>query len=420
LHHETQVEVSMNTSYVIDAVRTPRGRGKAEKGALSGVHPQELLAQTLRAIDDRTGLAREVDDVVAGCVSQVSEQGANIARNAVLAAGWPIEVTGVSLNRFCGSGLQAVGFAAMGLASGAQDLVVAGGVESMSRVPMESDGAGQDGGNLHLRERVFQIPQGISADLIASLEGFSREDIDAVALASQRRAAQAIEEGRFARSLVPVRDPASGEVLLDRDELPRPATTLEGLAGLEPAFVAMGRRAVGANGETLGQIALEAHPEAGSLRHFHTAGSSSGLADGAAAVLLASERFVKERGIRPRARVRSVATIGSDPVLMLTAPAPASERALRLAGMTAREVDLWEINEAFAAVVLQTTRRLGVDPERVNVNGGAIALGHPLGATGAMLLGTALDELERRDAATALITMCIGGGQGIAVVLERT
>ncbi len=408
------------TSYILDTIRTPRGRGKAGKGSLSGIHPQELLAGLLRALGRDRGLAvSDVEDVVAGCVSQVGDQGANIARNAVLAAGWPIEVTGVTLNRFCGSGLQAVNFGAMAVASGAADLVVAGGVESMSRVPMGADGAGQDGGNLHLRERFFQIPQGISADLIATLEGISREEVDALALRSQQRAAVAIEERRFARSLVPVYDPETGDLALDRDEFPRPGTTLDALATLQPAFVELGKVAAGPAGETLDELALSAFPEAGSVGHVHTAGNSSGIVDGAAVVAVASERYVRERGLRPRARIRATATIGSDPVLMLTAPAPVSEKALRLAGMSARDVDLWEINEAFAAVVIQTTRKLGIDPERVNVNGGAIALGHPLGATGAMLLGTVLDELERADKTTALVTMCIGGGQGIATIIER-
>ncbi|WNG41588.1 acetyl-CoA C-acetyltransferase [Archangium violaceum] len=410
----------MGMSYVIDAVRTPRGRGKAGKGALSGIHPQELLAQVLNTLQQRQGFEpREVDDVMAGCVSQVGEQGANLARSAVLAAGWPHEVSAVSLNRFCASGLQAVHFGAMGVASGAMDLVIAGGVESMSRVPMGSDGGGQDGNNTHLRERVFQVPQGISADLITTLEGFSREELDAVALRSQRNAARAIQEGRFAKSLFPVKDPRTGAVVLERDEFPRPNTTAEGLAALEPAFTALGGTVVGPKGETLDQLALAAYPRAKAVRHLHTAGNSSGIVDGAAAVTLASERYVREKGLKPRARIRAMATIGSEPVLMLTAPAPASQKALRMAGMTARDIDLWEINEAFAGVVLQTIRTLGIDPERVNVNGGSIALGHPLGATGAMLLGTALDELERSDKQTALITLCVSGGQGIATIIER-
>jgi acetyl-CoA C-acetyltransferase len=408
------------TSYIIDAIRTPRGRGKAGKGALSNIHPQELFAQLLAALERDRGLAAaEVDDVIAGCVSQVGEQGANLARNAVLAAGWPIEVSGVTLNRFCSSGLQAVNFGAMAVGAGAMDLVVAGGVESMSRVPMGSDGAGQDGGNAHLRARVFQIPQGISADLIATLERISRDEVDAIALRSQQRAAIALEERRFERSLVPVVDPSSGALALDREEYPRPATTREALSALPAAFVDLGGTAAGPNGETLDEIALAAYPAAREIQHVHTAGNSSGIADGAGAVVVASERYVRERGLRPRARIRAMATVGSDPVLMLTGPAPASEKALRAAGMSARDVDLWEINEAFAAVVVQTIRALEIDPDRVNVNGGAIALGHPLGATGAILLGTALDELERADKATALVTMCIGGGQGIATIVER-
>jgi acetyl-CoA C-acetyltransferase len=410
----------MTMSYVIDAVRTPRGRGKLGKGSLSAIHPQELFAQVLKTLQQRGGFdTHAVDDVIVGCVSQVGEQGANVARNAVLSAGWPDEVSAVSLNRFCASGLQAIHFGAMGVASGAMELVIAGGVESMSRVPMGSDGGGQDGGNTHLRERVFQVPQGISADLIATLEGFSREEIDAVALRSQKNAALAIEEGRFAKSLFPVRDPHTGSVVLAHDEFPRPDTTAAGLAALKPSFITLGETVVGLNGETLDQLALAAHPRAKVIEHFHTAGNSSGIADGAAAVVLASERYIREKNIKPRARIRAMTTIGSDPVLMLTAPAPASEKALRIAGMKARDIDLWEINEAFAAVTLQTKRALRIDPDRVNVNGGAIALGHPLGATGAMLFGTALDELERSDKQTALITMCIGGGQGIATIIER-
>jgi acetyl-CoA C-acetyltransferase len=410
----------MTASYIIDAVRTPRGRGKVGKGALTGIHPQELLAQCLTTLRDRRGLdAREVADVIVGCVSQVNEQGSNLARNAVLAAQWPNEVSATTLNRFCGSGLQAVNFGAMGTGSGAMDLVVAGGVESMSRVPMGSDGGSMDGNNLRLRERVFQVPQGISADLIATLEGFSREDLDALALRSQKNAARAIEEGRFAKSLFPVKDPATGAVALERDEFPRPGTTAEELAALKPSFVQLGEAAVGSKGETLDQIALTKYPEAKTIRHLHSAGNSSGIVDGAAAVLLASEKYVKEKGLKPRAKIRAMATIGSEPVIMLTAPAPASARALKMAGMSARDIDLWEINEAFAAVVLQTIRKLDIDPGRVNVNGGAIALGHPLGATGAMLLGTAVDELERSGKGTALITMCIGGGQGIATIVER-
>jgi acetyl-CoA C-acetyltransferase len=409
----------MAEAFIIDAVRTPRGRGKAGKGKLSGVHPQELLAQTLNQLARRSNLRREdVEDVVIGCVSQVQEQGSCIARNAVLAAGWPDEVTGVSLNRFCGSGLQALNFAALGVMSGQQELVVGGGVESMSRVPMGSDGGMIDGLNLKLRGKLFQVPQGISADLIATLDGISRADVDRFALQSQQKAARAIEEKRFANSLFPVLDDAGG-VLLDHDEHPRPTTTLENLASLEPSFAALGAAPMGPNGETLDELARVRYPSVERIEHIHTAGNSSGIVDGAAVTLLASGAYVAKSGLKPRARIRAVATVGTEPVIMLTAPTPASQRALAKAGMKPSDIDLWEINEAFASVVLNTVRRLDIDPERVNVNGGAIALGHPLGATGAMLLGTALDELERRGLATALVTLCIGGGMGIATVLER-
>ncbi len=408
------------TAYILDAARTPRGRGKKDKGALSGVHPQELLAQTLEALAAKAEFdPADVEDVVMGCVSQAQEQGACIARNAVLASNWPIEVPGVTLNRFCGSGLQAVNFAAMGVLSGQQDLVVAGGVESMSRVPMGSDGAGIDGNNPHLRKKHMQVPQGISADLIATLEGFTREDADEFAAESQKRAAEAIERGWFDRALFDVKDPATGDVVLSRDEHPRPGTTKESLAGLNASFVKMGAMPVGPNGETLDGIALARYPEAKAIQHIHHAGNSSGIVDGAAAVLLASQAYVTSHGVKPRAKIRAMATAGAEPIIMLTAPTPASKRALEKAGMTADDIDLWEINEAFAVVPLQTMRNLGVDRAKVNMAGGSIALGHPLGATGAMLLQTAVDELERRDLNTALITLCIGGGMGIATIIER-
>ena len=409
----------MSVAYIIDAVRTPRGRGKAGKGALSGIHPQELVAQTLNQLPKRLNLRREdVEDVIIGCVSQVREQGACIARNSILAADWPETVTGVTLNRFCGSGLQAVNFAAMGVMSGQQDLVVAGGVESMSRVPMGADEAMIDGLNLALRKRLFQVPQGISADLIATLDGTTREEVDGFAVKSQANAARAIAENRFGKSLFPVVDDA-GKVVLDKDEHPRPGATLESLAGLEASFTMMGAAPLGPNGETLDQLALSRYPQVKEIRHVHHAGNSSGIVDGAALVVLASAGYVKTSGLKPRAKIRSMATYGAEPVIMLTAPTPASEVALKKAGMTAKDIDLWEINEAFAVVPLNTIRRLEIDPDRVNVNGGAIALGHPLGATGAALLGTAVDELERSGKATALITLCIGGGMGIATVSER-
>ena len=402
----------MNKAFVVDAARTPRGRGKAGKGALSGVHPQELFAQVLLGLAKRgTFEAEELDDVIVGVVSQAQEQGANLARNAILAAAYPQIVSGTTVNRFCGSGLQAINFAAMAVGSGAMQVALAGGVESMSRVPMGSDGGGVDGNNEALRERIFQVPQGISADLIATIDEISRATIDDVAVKSHANAVRAIEEGRFDKSILPVVDRKTGQVILARDESPRPGTNREGLAALAPAFAGMG--------QALDPIALRAYPDVPSIEHVHTAGNSSGLADGAAAVVVASEDYVKTHGVKPRARIRAVATVGSEPVIMLTAPAPAAEKALRAAGMKASDIDLWEINEAFGAVVVQTIQKLGIDEARVNVNGGAIALGHPLGATGAILLGTALDELERANKSTALVTMCIGGGQGIATILER-
>ena len=412
----------MREAWIVDAVRTPRGRGKKDKGALSGIHPQELMAQTLQQLAARTDFdPKDVDDVILGCVSQAKEQGANIARNSVLSAGWPLDVTGVTLNRFCGSGAQALNFAAMGVMSGQQDLVVGGGVESMSRVPMMSDGAGIDGGNLKLRERVHQVAQGISADLIATLEGFSREDCDAFAAESQRRAEQAQKNGFFDKSLFTVKDPFTGEDALAVDEHPRHGTTAASLAELDAVFVRWGATPVDGEGsKTSDQIALEKYPEAGdAVAHVHTAGNSSGIVDGAAAILVASDAYAKAHGLKPRARVRAVATAGAEPLIMLTAPTPASQKALKKAGMSASDIDLWEINEAFAAIPLQTMRNLGIDHDKVNVNGGAIALGHPLGATGAVLIGTVIDELERRDLSTGLVTLCIGGGMGIATIVER-
>jgi acetyl-CoA C-acetyltransferase len=410
----------MSEAWIIDAVRTPRGRGKAGVGALSGIHPQDLLSQCLNALRDRTGIdPRDVEDVVAGCVSAFGEQGACIARMAILNAGWPFDgPSGVTLNRFCGSGQQAVNFAAQGVLAGQQDLVVGGGVESMSRVPMGSDKAGLDGHNDRLDARHPMVPQGISADLIATLEGFSREALDAFAVESQRRAQLAQKEGRFDKSLVPVRDP-EGRVALDRDEHPRAGTTLEGLAKLEPSFTAMGAYKPKGSSQTMDERALSRYPQLRKIEHVHHAGNSSGIVDGASAVLVASPDYARAHGLRPRARVVATATAAAEPIIMLTAPTPASQRCLKRAGMTVRDLDLVEINEAFATVPLQTIRNLGLDPEKVNVNGGAIALGHPLGATGGMLIGTLLDELERRDLTTGLVTMCIGGGMGTATIIER-
>ena len=407
----------MGTAYIIDAVRTARGKGKAN-GAAASVHPQELLAQALNGLRRTPFALGDVEDVVAGCVQQVGEQGACIGRMAALAAGWPNEVSGVSLNRFCGSGLQAVNFAAMGVASGMQDLVVGGGVESMSRVPMGSDGGGLDGKNAHLLELHPIVPQGISADLIATVEGISREECDRFAWESQQNTQRAVAEGRL-KSLLPVKD-LRGKVLLATDEYPRPETTLEGLAALAPSFVAMGKFVPpDGDGLTLDQRAQKRYPDVEALHHVHTAGNSSGIVDGASAVLLASERYVKAHGLKPRAKIVTSATCGAEPVIMLTAPAPASAKALKKAGMSVKDIDLWEINEAFAVVPLKMIRDLGLDPERVNPNGGAIALGHPLGATGGMLVGTLLDELERTGKSVGCAAMCIGGGMGIATIVER-
>jgi len=409
----------MGEAWIIDAVRTPRGRGKAETGALSGIHPQELFAQALNALRDRTGIeARDVEDVVVGCVSQAGEQGGCIARMAVLAAGWPHDATGVVLNRFCGSGLQAVNFAAMGVMAGQQELAVGGGVESMSRQPMGSDKSGLDGHNRHLREQHPLVPQGISADLIATLEGFSREDVDRFAVESQERCQKAQKEGRFDESLVPVRD-LEGHVVLETDEHPRPGTTLEGLGQLKLSFDKMGEYVQKGDTLSFDEKAKKVYPQIDGVNHVHTAGNSSGLVDGAATVLVASPEYARAHGLRPRARILSMATAGDEPVIMLTAPTPATKRALAKAGMQISDIDLFEINEAFAAIPLKVMRDLDIDPEKVNVNGGAIALGHPLGATGAMLVGTLLDELERRDLTTGLVTMCIGGGMGIATIVER-
>ena len=409
----------MGDAWIIDAVRTPRGRGKKDKGGLSHTHPQELMGQTLQALSARQSFdAKDVEDVVVGCVSEAGEQGGCIARMATLVAGWPTDVTGVVLNRFCGSGQQAVNFAMMGVMSGQQEIVVGGGVESMSRQPMGSDGAGLDGHNRHLREMYPLVPQGISADLIATIEGFSREDVDRFAAESQARAKAAIDAGRFAKSIVPVRGP-DGEVVLDHDEHPRPQSTAETLGQLEPSFAQLGQYVQKGDELTFDQKAKSVYPDVAEIDHIHTAGNSSGIVDGAAAILIASPDYAKSHGLKPRARVRAMATHGAEPVIMLTAPVPATRRCLAKAGMTIKDIDLIEINEAFATIPLKVIKDCEMDPDLVNVNGGAIALGHPLGATGAMLMGTVLDELERRDKTTGLVTMCIGGGMGITTIIER-
>jgi len=410
----------MGEAWIIDAVRTPRGKGKKDTGGLSGVHPQQLLGQVLNALRDRSDFdPKDVADVIAGCVSAVGEQAACIARNGVLAAGWdPQTASGVTLNRFCGSGQQAVNFAAMGVMSGQQDLVIGGGVESMSRVPMGSSGGGLDGKDPQLAALHPLVPQGVSADLIATLEGFSRTDVDTFAALSQQRCAEAQKKGRFAKSLIPVCD-AEGKVVLDRDEHPRPGSTVESLGKLTPSFEGLGSYVQQGDTRTMDEKALSIYTQIDAIDHVHTAGNSSGIVDGAAAVLVASPDYAKANGLTPRARLVATATAADEPVIMLTAPTPATQRCLARAGMTVADIDLVEINEAFAAVPLKVIRDLGLDPATVNVGGGAIALGHPLGATGAMLIGTVLDELERQDKSTGLVTMCIGGGMGIATIIER-
>ena len=408
----------MGDAWVVDVVRTPRGRGRAD-GGLHDIHPQALLAQCLLALAARTGLEpAEVDDVVAGNGILAGDHGDDLARLALLLAGWPETVPGMTLNRFCGSGQQAITVAAMGVGSGAQDLVVAGGVESMSRWNLTAGSVTIDGTNPALRKLYPTVPQGISADLIAAVEGFTREDVDAFAVESQRRAAVAVDEGRFARTLIAVTD-GNGDMVLDRDEHPRAGTSMDGLARLRPAFAQLGASRAEGESRTYDEICVDRYPSVDDIEHVHHAGNSSGVVDGAAAAVIASDDWVRAHGITPRARIRATAAVGSEPIIMLTAPGPAAERCVSKAGMRLDDIDLWEINEAFAAVPLKTIRDLKLDPELVNVNGGAIALGHPIGATGAMLIGTVLDELERRGKSTALVTLCIGGGMGTATIIER-
>jgi len=404
-------------AWIIDAVRSPRGKGK-KTGSLHGVHPQRVLAQVLNGLRDRNGFdTADVDDVVMGCGAGSGDHAMDIARMAALDAGWSLDAPGVTLNRFCGSGQQAVNFAAMGVRAGFQQLVVAGGVESMSRpAPLHVDGFTAN--NDHLRAQYAMVPQGISADLIATIEGFSREECDRIGVDSQVRAEAAIKDGRFDQALVPIRHD-DGTPALERDEFPRPGTTLEDLAKLEPSFEKMGAHKPEGASLTIDETALLAYPDVKAIRHVHHAGNSSGVVDGASAVLVASPEYAKAHGMKPRARIVMTAVAGTEPVIMLTAPGPATKRCLQNAGMTLGDIDLIEVNEAFAAVVLKFLRDTGADWDKCNVNGGAIALGHPIGATGGMLIGTALDELERRDLSTALITMCTGGGMGTATIIER-
>ena len=400
----------MTDAFIYDAVRTPRGRGKAD-GSLHEVPTVDLAVTALDALRRRNDLDQvQVEDVVLGCVDPVGEAGGDIARAAVLKAGFGKEVPGVQINRFCASGLDAVNLAAAQVMTGMKDITVGGGVESMSRV-----GMGASGGAWPVDPGVaianYFLPQGISADLIATKYGFSRDDVDAYAVESQKRTAKAWEEGRFAKSVVPVRD-VNGITLLDHDEHMRPETNMQSLASLKPSFVQMGEMG------GFDAVAVAAYPELGSVNHVHHAGNSSGIVDGAAAVLVGSKEAGKAAGLKPRARIRAVATAGAEPVIMLTAPAPASKKALDKAGMSADDVDLWEINEAFASVTLNSIRALGIDEDKVNVNGGAVALGHPIGASGARILGALVHELRRRGGGLGVAAICSGGGQGDAMILE--
>ena len=400
-----------NAAYIYDAVRTPRGRGKSS-GSLNQTTPVYLAAHVLKSLRDRNGLdTSKVDDVVLGCVEPVGEQGADIARVAALYADYAVTAPGVTINRFCASGLDACNQAAAQIMSGQADIVVGGGVESLSRVPMGASG-GAWPIDPQVASKTFFVPQGISADLMATKWGMSRTDVDSYAIESQRRAKHSWDNGYFAKSVVPVTD-INGLVVLDHDEYMRPDATLEGLASLKPSFKEQG--------EMYGfdSVILQRYPEVEKVNHVHHAGNSSGIVDGAAAVLFASKEAGAAQGMKPRARIRSFASIGSEPSIMLTGPSYAAEKALKRAGMKSTDIDLYELNEAFAAVVLRFMQVMNVSHDKINVNGGAIAMGHPLGATGAMILGTVLDELERRNLSTALITLCVGAGMGTATIIER-
>jgi len=403
----------MTDAYIFDAVRSPRGRGRPD-GSLHEVTALSLSAQMLNAITARNGIAGPgaVEDVIWGNATQIGEQGGCLARSAVLMSGLDETIPGLSINRFCASGLEAVNLAANQVRGGAGEAYIAGGVEMMSRVAMGSDGAAI-AVDPALATKIRFVPQGISADLIATLHGFSRAEADALAVESQRRAAAAWAEGRFDRSVVPVRD-VNGLTILDRDEYLRPDTTTETLAALKPAF-----RDIGETMPGFDKVALMQYPHLEKIDHIHHAGNSSGIVDGAAAVLVGSAGFGAALGLTPRARIRATARIGTEPTIMLTGPVPVTERALDAAGMEIGDIDLFEVNEAFAAVVLRFQQAFGVDPGKVNVNGGAIALGHPLGATGAIILGTLLDEMERRDLSTGLATLCVASGMGAATIIER-
>jgi acetyl-CoA C-acetyltransferase len=401
----------MTDAFIYDAVRTPRGRGKAD-GSLHEVTALNLASQALGAIKDRNKLdPLLIDDVVLGCVDPVGEAGGDIARVAAIMAGFGNEVPGIQINRFCASGLDAVNFAAAEIMSGQHDMTIGGGVESMSRV-----GIGASGGawpvDPSIALKSYFLPQGISADLIATKYGFSRDDVDAYAVGSQKRAAKSWEDGRFKNSVITVKD-VNGLTLLAKDEHMRPATTMQTLAQLNPSFVQMGDMA------GFDAVAIQRYPEIEAINHVHTPGNSSGIVDGAAAVLIGNKKAGAAAGLKPRARIRQFANIGSEPSIMLTGPVPVTEKVLKKAGMKTSDIDLYELNEAFASVVLRYMQALDIDHDRINVNGGAIAMGHPLGATGAMILGTVLDELERRNLNTALVTLCIGVGMGTATIIER-
>ncbi len=401
----------MTDAFIYDHVRTPRGRGKPD-GALHTATTLHLAATALGAIKARNHLdTKLVDDVIMGCVDPVGEAGGDIARMGALAAGFGDHVPGVQINRFCASGLDSVNFAAAQIMAGQHDMVIGGGVESMSRV-----GIGASGGAWPVDPAIaipaYFMPQGVSADLIATKYGFSRDDVDAYAVESQKRAASAWSAGHFKKSISPVRD-VNGLSLLDRDEHMRPAADMQSLAALKPSFAMMGEQG------GFDAVAIQAHPEVERINHVHHAGNSSGIVDGAAAVLLGSAKAGKSAGIKPRGRIRAFANIGSEPAIMLTGPVDVTKKVLARAGMSIGDIDLFEVNEAFASVVLRFMQAFGVDASKLNVNGGAIAMGHPLGATGAMILGTALDELERTGKSTALITLCIGGGMGTATIIER-
>lgn len=402
----------MTEAYIFDAVRSPRGKGKAS-GSLHEITALSLASQQLEALQDRNDLdTSKIDDVILGCVSPVKGQGADIARSAVITAGWDHLCAGVTVNRFCASGLEAVNMAAAKVMSGMADMVVGGGVESMSRVPMGSDG-GAMGVDPMIAFDHHIIPQGISADLIATKYGFSRDDCDAYAVESQKRTATSWDEGRFAKSIVPVKD-QMGVHILSKDEHMRPSTDMQSLGSLNPAFAAMGTMMPGFD-----FVATQKYPELESINHVHHAGNSSGIVDGASAVLVGSKEAGRDQGMKPRAKILSFAEIGAEPTIMLTGPEFVAAKALKKAGMTINDVDLFELNEAFAAVVLRFMQAHDVDPAIMNVNGGAIAMGHPLGATGAMIIGTMVDELERSNKETALITLCVGGGMGSAIIIER-